>query len=147
MEGNQVPPELVTKIGEVFESILEEASDLLLLIIWFYFLVFFLDNIVKVKCSCCKCAQIGSCASSNWASSGILSNDGHSFTCFFFSWMQTDEIRQEFDEDMSILCAFSIVFERRPELRFNHINFHNCFVSAFIDSEKMIYLNWPLHTG
>jgi hypothetical protein len=33
MEGNQVPPELVTKIGEVFESILEEASDLLLLII------------------------------------------------------------------------------------------------------------------
>ncbi|XP_062150183.1 polyamine oxidase 2-like isoform X2 [Alnus glutinosa] len=33
MEGNQVPPELVTKIGEVFESILEKASDLLLLII------------------------------------------------------------------------------------------------------------------
>ncbi|XP_062153379.1 polyamine oxidase 2 isoform X2 [Alnus glutinosa] len=53
MEGNQVPPELVTKIGEVFESILEE----------------------------------------------------------------TDKIRQEFDEDMSILRAFSIVFERKPELR------------------------------
>lgn len=35
MEGNQVPPELVTKIGQVFESILEEASDLSFLIIWF----------------------------------------------------------------------------------------------------------------
>lgn len=35
MEGNQVPPELVTKVGEAFESILEEASDLLFLIIWF----------------------------------------------------------------------------------------------------------------
>ncbi|GLT67663.1 hypothetical protein SLA2020_399550 [Shorea laevis] len=53
MEGNQVPPELVTKIGQVFESILEE----------------------------------------------------------------TDKIRQEYAEDMSILRAFSIVFERRPELR------------------------------
>jgi hypothetical protein len=55
--------------------------------------------------------------------------------------MQIDKIRQEYAEDMSILRAFSIVFERRPELRFNHINFHNCFVSAFIDSENIIYLN------
>ncbi|KAK6917996.1 Amine oxidase [Dillenia turbinata] len=30
---------------------------------------------------------------------------------------QTDKVRQEFNEDMSILRAFSIVFERRPELR------------------------------
>lgn len=32
--------------------------------------------------------------------------------------MQTDKIRQEHDEDMSIQCAISIVFERMPELRF-----------------------------
>ncbi|KAA8526187.1 hypothetical protein F0562_008074 [Nyssa sinensis] len=53
MDGNQVPQELVTKVGEEFESILKE----------------------------------------------------------------TDIIRQEFSEDMSILQALSIVFERRPELR------------------------------
>lgn len=27
MDGNQVPQELVTKVGEVFESILKEARD------------------------------------------------------------------------------------------------------------------------
>lgn len=31
--------------------------------------------------------------------------------------MQTDNVRKEFSEDMSILRALSIVFERRPELR------------------------------
>ncbi|KAK4593977.1 hypothetical protein RGQ29_017877 [Quercus rubra] len=53
MDGNQVPQELVTKVGEAFESILKE----------------------------------------------------------------TDKIREESSSDMSILNAFSIVFERRPELR------------------------------
>ncbi|XP_037493268.1 polyamine oxidase 2 isoform X2 [Jatropha curcas] len=52
-DGNQVPQELVTKVGETFESILKE----------------------------------------------------------------TEKIRLEQNEDMSILSAFSIVFERRPELR------------------------------
>ncbi|KAG2712612.1 hypothetical protein I3843_04G125900 [Carya illinoinensis] len=53
MDGNQVPQDLVTKVGEAFESILEE----------------------------------------------------------------TDKIRQESSEDMSISRAFSIVFARNPELR------------------------------
>ncbi|KAJ7965021.1 Polyamine oxidase-like protein [Quillaja saponaria] len=53
MDGNQVPQDLVTKVGEAFEIILQE----------------------------------------------------------------TDKVRQEFSDDMSILRAFSIVFERRPELR------------------------------
>lgn len=53
MDGKQVPQELVTKVGEAFESILEE----------------------------------------------------------------TDKVRQEFSEDMSIRRAFSIVFDRRPDLR------------------------------
>jgi polyamine oxidase len=57
MDGNQVPQELVTKVGEAFESILKE----------------------------------------------------------------TDKIRQEMSSDVSILHAFSIVFERRPELRFDQI--------------------------
>lgn len=53
MDGNQVPQELVTKVGEAFEDILRE----------------------------------------------------------------TDKVRQELSEDMSILQAFSIVYERRPDLR------------------------------
>ncbi|XWS41028.1 hypothetical protein CRYUN_Cryun17cG0045800 [Craigia yunnanensis] len=53
MVGHQVPQELVTKVGEVFERVLKE----------------------------------------------------------------TDKVRQEHSEDMSISRAFSIVFERRPELR------------------------------
>lgn len=32
--------------------------------------------------------------------------------------MQTDKVREEHDEDMSIQRAISIVFDRRPELRF-----------------------------
>ncbi|XP_059276914.1 polyamine oxidase 2-like [Lycium ferocissimum] len=55
MEGNQVPQDLVSKVGETFESILKE----------------------------------------------------------------TDKIRQEFSEDMSISRAISMVFERRPDLRLN----------------------------
>ncbi|CAK7346625.1 unnamed protein product [Dovyalis caffra] len=53
VDGNQVPQELVTKVGEAFENILKE----------------------------------------------------------------TDKVRLENNEDMSILRAFSIVFERRPDLR------------------------------
>lgn len=37
--------------------------------------------------------------------------------------MQTEKIRQEISEDMSIFRAFSIVFERRPDLRFNEMNY------------------------
>ncbi|CAI0461185.1 unnamed protein product [Linum tenue] len=55
MEGNQVPQELVTGVGEAFEKILEE----------------------------------------------------------------TNKVREEHKEDMSIQQAFSIVFERRPDLRFD----------------------------
>lgn len=44
------------------------------------------------------------------------------FELVFVSIMQTEKVRQEFSEDMSILRAFSIVFERRPDLRFNEIN-------------------------
>lgn len=35
----------------------------------------------------------------------------------FFFLLQTDKIRQEHIDDMSILRAISIVFERKPELR------------------------------
>ncbi|CAN4094269.1 unnamed protein product [Withania somnifera] len=55
MEGNQVPQELVSKVGETFENILKE----------------------------------------------------------------TDQIRKEYTEDMSISRAISMVFERRPDLRLN----------------------------
>lgn len=36
--------------------------------------------------------------------------------------MQTDKVRQEFKEDMSISRAFSMVFDRRPDLRFDERN-------------------------
>lgn len=41
MDGNQVPQELVTKVGEAFESILKEASHLFvfLLIVFTSFLL------------------------------------------------------------------------------------------------------------
>lgn len=35
----------------------------------------------------------------------------------FFFLLQTDKIRQEHVDDMSILRAISIVIERKPELR------------------------------
>lgn len=35
--------------------------------------------------------------------------------------MQTDKVRQEFSEDMSIRRAFSIVFDRRPDLRYDEL--------------------------
>ncbi|KAK6919768.1 Amine oxidase [Dillenia turbinata] len=73
-DGNQVPQELVTQVGEAFESILKEANiDVVLLVSSSYF--------------------------------DLLPT------------LQTDKVRQELHEDMSILRAFSIVFERRPELR------------------------------
>ncbi|RDX79746.1 putative polyamine oxidase 2, partial [Mucuna pruriens] len=56
-DGKQVPQELVTKVGEIFETILQE----------------------------------------------------------------TDKIRQEFSEDMSVLRGLSIVFDRKPELRLEGI--------------------------
>ncbi|XP_010275888.1 PREDICTED: probable polyamine oxidase 2 isoform X2 [Nelumbo nucifera] len=58
-DGNQVPQELVTKVGETFESILKE----------------------------------------------------------------TGKVRKEHSEDMSILCAFSIVFERRSDLRLEGLSY------------------------
>nr|KYP73321.1 putative polyamine oxidase 2 [Cajanus cajan] len=72
MEGNQVPQELVTKVGKFFDMILQEASHLI-------FVVIFL--------------------------------------------MQTNHVREEFTEDMSILRALSIVFERKPELRLEGLSY------------------------
>ncbi|KAB5568394.1 hypothetical protein DKX38_002187 [Salix brachista] len=77
MDGNQVPQELVTKVGEAFENILKEACISSFL---FLSLLFTLPNIIA------------------------------SLDC-------TDKVRLENNEDMSILRAFSIVFERRPDLR------------------------------
>lgn len=46
--------------------------------------------------------------------------------------MQTEEVRKEFSEDMSITRAFSIVFERKPELRYQYIEPY--FISFTNDS-------------
>ena len=41
----------------------------------------------------------------------------HGVSFFFFDG-QTDKVRQEHSEDMSIIHAISIILERRPDLRF-----------------------------
>ena len=88
-EGNQVPQELVTKVGDTFENVLKEVLPV--------------------------CDQ------------RILSLleefRGGSFDAFtnlflLFHLLYTDLIRQEYGEDMSIKKAISMVFQRRPDLRF-----------------------------
>ncbi|XP_035548449.1 polyamine oxidase 3-like [Juglans regia] len=85
MDGNQVPQELVTKVGEAFESILKE----------------------------------------------------------------TDKIREESSEDMSIFRAFSIVFEKRPELRleglaYNVLQWYLCRMEGWFaaDAETISLKCW-----
>lgn len=57
------------------------------------------------------------------------------------SLMQTEKIRQDISEDMSILRAFSIVFERRPDLRFNEMNYIKIVYSTFMNFDilYMVY--------
>ncbi|KAE9606302.1 hypothetical protein Lal_00013607 [Lupinus albus] len=85
MDGNQVPLELVTEVGKIFEMVLEE----------------------------------------------------------------TDKIRQEFGEDMSILRALSIVFERKPEFRLeglahNVLQWYLCRMEGWFaaDSDTISLKNW-----
>lgn len=100
MDGNQVPQELVAKIGETFEVILEEASQFIWYIefsllekqiFWNTLLFWFILSMIPL---------IKSINSKDWP-------------CL----MQTNKVRDEFSEDMSILRALKIVFERKPELR------------------------------
>lgn len=85
MDGNQVPQELVTKVGETFESILEE----------------------------------------------------------------TDKVRQEYSEDLSISRAFTIVLERKPELRleglaYKVLQWYLCRMEGWFaaDADVISLKNW-----
>ncbi|KAE9596324.1 hypothetical protein Lal_00048834 [Lupinus albus] len=85
MDGNQVPLELVTEVGKLFERVLEE----------------------------------------------------------------TNKIRQEFSEDMSILRALSIVFERKPEFRLEGLahkvlQWYLCRMEGWFaaDSDSISLKNW-----
>ncbi|CAL0315858.1 unnamed protein product [Lupinus luteus] len=85
MDGNQVPLELVTEVGKLFERVLEE----------------------------------------------------------------TNKIRQEFIEDMSILRALSIVFERKPEFRLEGLahkvlQWYLCRMEGWFaaDSDSISLKNW-----
>lgn len=107
MDGNQVPLDLVIKVDKIFKMILEEVSYLIVLVIglpdifsgsngpWFKYngRLIYTTNIRFLVLL--------------WASTLM----------FDPVLMQTDNVRQEFSEDMSILRALSIVFERKPELR------------------------------
>lgn len=82
MDGNQVPQELVTLVGEKFENILKEAC-LFYIFTLLPFLPFFVITFIMLL--------------------------------YVF---QTNKIRDEFTEDMSIKSAISLVFERNPKLRY-----------------------------
>lgn len=116
MDGNQVPQELVTKVGEAFESILKEVSHL-----FFSYSLFLTSFLVN-------CFVIGEPKFSETLSRldhenlNVIFFVNALFEVFMFL-MQTEKVRQEHSEDMSILRAFSIVFGRRPDLRFNEMNY------------------------
>lgn len=59
---------------------------------------------------------------------------GHSLTSYFVFVVQTDKVREEFSEDMSITRAFSIVFERNPELRYHNSKPHLFFIFSAFDT-------------
>ncbi|XP_017237285.1 polyamine oxidase 2 isoform X1 [Daucus carota subsp. sativus] len=82
MDGNKVPQDLVTKVGEAFESILEEAC-----LCWLCSLNLFFMHMYNF---------------------GLL---------MLTSFKQANQVRAENSEDMSVSCAISIVFKRRPDLR------------------------------
>lgn len=91
MDGNKVPQDLVTKVGEAFESILEEAC-----LCWLCSLNLFFMHMYNF---------------------GLL---------MLTSFKQANQVRAENSEDMSVSCAISIVFKRRPDLRFD-IWYNNVF--------------------
>lgn len=121
MDGNQVPQELVTKVGEAFESILKEASCLLTFLLMFFPLFFAQLHCDQRQKFLKHCFLLG-----RWTCFQQLGLKFYSvspvFELVFVSLMQTEKVRQEISEDMSILRAFSIVSERRPDLRFNEMN-------------------------
>lgn len=105
MDGNQVPLDLVIKVDKIFKMILEEVSYLIVIVIWFTWYIFrkqwFKYNGRLIYTTNIRFLVL------LWASTLM----------FDPVLMQTDNVRQEFSEDMSILRALSIVFERKPELR------------------------------
>lgn len=101
MDGNQVPQELVSEVGITFETILEEAC-------------FFSLNLPRYQFLLCFFS--------------------FSFIVGFFMSLyvsQTNKVREEFTEDMSIQRAISIVFERNHNLRYKYLlaNLSNYFLS------------------
>lgn len=85
MDGNQVSPDLVSKVGETFESILKEAC-------------LFISPLTL-----------------------LIARNTHLAIIFLIVsqiyFLQTEFVRQEFSEDISIRRAIAIVFDRRPDLR------------------------------
>lgn len=53
---------------------------------------------------------------------------------FTLNCMQANKVREEYSEDMSIQQAFSLVFERRPDLRFDAESFISAVSILFLDS-------------
>lgn len=65
----------------------------------------------------------------------------HKFTSLF---LQTDKLRQEFTEDMSIQRAVSMVFERRPDFRFPLIliSLHPLSFSNLLYKCGVVFTGW-----
>ncbi|XP_027064374.1 polyamine oxidase 2 isoform X1 [Coffea arabica] len=109
MDGNQVAQDLVSKVGQIFESILKEACTFpISLPSLFLFHSFWLIEIVFVT---------------HQNITNILFLCAYFFVDLCCRLVQTDLVRQDFREDMPISRAISIVFERRPDLRLEGLDY------------------------
>lgn len=58
---------------------------------------------------------------------------------------QTEKVRQEHSEDMSILQAFSIVLDRRPDLRFRRFIAYSMTVVIYFFFPAEVHMLFSLH--
>ena len=104
MEGKKVPQTLVTQVGGVFESLLEEVQFVIC---------------AHVMLICCKTSYFVGCKEYVWLHKNLfrkcLLSDVMK-SCLFVKF-QTKKLRDEHTDDMSVLKAFTLVLERRPDLR------------------------------
>lgn len=126
MDGKQVPQELDKEVGKIFEAILQEVYQLLFLVIRFTWCVVFIE----------------------FKFSGIQQLFDSTYCLLWTSHLtigilliQTDNVWQEYSEDMSILRALSIVFERKPELRSLLSLISNSFTTLYWSS-SCVYIIW-----
>jgi hypothetical protein len=108
MDGHQVPQTLVTEVGEVFESLLEEVSVSLMFIYYELHSVFSYQE-HNTTFPILLYPVTNSAGTDSFL---FLLMSSH-----FVDVIQTKKLRDEHPDDMSVLKAFKLVLDRRPDLR------------------------------